>query len=137
MYDDIVWINYDDNGNEIYNRDVNRVNRIFASNDMKHGKLMKKHNKKDNLDSVEGLSDNVLIYNDDVTKLKIGDLPDIDYSFYINVARKRIFDFIFTDKEKREINKSFVDMTTGKKRKRTEEEKWELTEKKLKEMKTA
>lgn len=136
MYDDIVWINYDDNGNEIKNRDVNRINRIFASSDPHHGKLMKKHQNKQTYDSVEGISDHILVYNDDITKMKIGDLPYIDYDFYINVARKRIFDFIFTSKEQREINKSFVDLTTGKKRKRTDLEKWELTEKKLKEMKS-
>lgn len=118
MYDDVVLYKYDSNGTLRYDRNVNRVNRILATTDNSYGKLMKKHEKKDKYDSVEGCPDRCLIMNGDIRQLKSGDI-DLDYNWYINLAKDRIIEFILTDAEK----KAF--------RKYTNEELWCEVERKL------
>ena len=104
MYDDIGLYRYDINGNLYLDKNVNKINRIFATNDKSYGKLMKKHEKKDTFDSVEGCPDRCLVYNNDVRNLKAKDI-DLDFEWYIEEAKGRIIDFIISDEEKKEIKK--------------------------------
>ena len=105
MYDDIVLYRYNENGELVYNRNVNRINRIFATTDKSYGKLMKKHFKKDKYDSVEGCPDNCLVYNSDVRQMTPKDIS-LDFEWYINQAKSRIIDFILSNEEKKEFRKS-------------------------------
>ena len=100
MYDDVVLYKYDDAGNLIYDKNVNRVNRIFATTDSHFGKLMKKHNKKNKYDSVEGCPDKCLVYNKDIRSMCSKDIS-IDYDWYINEAKNKIIDFILSNDEKK------------------------------------
>ena len=100
MYDDVVLYKYDDEGNLEYDRNVNRVNRIFATSDKHYGKLMKKKNSKETYDSVEGCPDNCLVLNREVRSLTSGDIA-LDFDWYIDVAKDRIIEFLLSDDEKK------------------------------------
>lgn len=100
MYDDVVLYKYNDDGSLYLDRNVNKVNRIFATKDTHYGKLMKKHNKKNKYDCVEGCPDRCLVYNKNVRDLCAKDI-DIDYDWYINEAKNRIIDFVLSSKEKK------------------------------------
>lgn len=90
MYDTPTWKR--EYGDEI----VQKVNRIFPSTDLKNGGLYKHKKSKDIgvLDKVEGTPEHVLIYNHDIRGMKIGELKDIDYEWYIAEAQKRVNDFL-------------------------------------------
>lgn len=90
MYDTPTWKK--DSGDEI----VQKVNRIFPSLDKSLGGLYKHKREKDVgvLDKVEGTPEHVLIYNEDIRGIKIGDLDNIDYNWYIEEAQKRVEDFM-------------------------------------------
>ena len=90
MYDTPTWKK--DSGNEI----VQKVNRIFPSLDKSLGGLYKHKKDKDigTLDKVEGTPEHLLIHNEDIRGLKIGDLKNIDYEWYVAEAQKRIEDFM-------------------------------------------
>ena len=76
--------------------EVQKVNRIFPSTDIKNGGLYKHKKSKEVgvLDKVEGTPEHVLIYNEDIRGKKIGELDDIDYEWYVAEAQKRINDFL-------------------------------------------
>ena len=97
MYDTPTWKR--EYGNEI----VQKVNRIFPSTDLKNGGLYKHKKSKEIgvLDKVEGTPEHVLIYNHDIRGMKIGELKDIDYEWYIAEAQKRINDFLGIKPEKK------------------------------------
>lgn len=90
MYDTPTWKR--EYGDEI----VQKVNRIFPSTDLKNGGLYKHKKSKEIgvLDKVEGTPEHVLIYNHDIRGMKIGELKDIDYEWYIAEAQKRVNDFL-------------------------------------------
>ena len=90
MYDTPTWKK--DSGDEI----VQKVNRIFPSLDKSLGGLYKHKKEKDIgiLDKVEGTPEHLLIYNQDIRGMKIGDLDNIDYEWYIAQAQQRIDDFM-------------------------------------------
>ena len=75
---------------------VQKVNRIFPSTNPLNSGLYKHKRSKDadTLDKVEGTPEHVLIYNDDIRGMKIGELKDIDYEWYVREANKRIEDFL-------------------------------------------
>ena len=75
---------------------VQKVNRIFPSTNPLNGGLYKHKRSKDadTLDKVEGTPEHVLIYNNDIRGMKIGELKDIDYEWYVREANKRIEDFL-------------------------------------------
>lgn len=104
MYDDIVLYMYDDEGNLVENKNVNRINRVFATTNQHYGKLMKKHEKKTKYDCVEGLPERCLVLNGDVRNLKTKDIS-IDYDWYVKTAKDRVINFILTDEEKKEFKK--------------------------------
>ena len=69
---------------------TNNVNRVFASNDDKYGKLMKvKQNGR--RDTIASLPDHCFVYNKSIDTF---DINLIDKHWYIREAKKRINDFI-------------------------------------------
>ena len=107
MYDDVVLYRYNAAGEIEYDRNVNRVNRIFATTDKSYGPLMKKHQKKEKYDSVESCPDRCLVLNKDIRKLLAKDIP-LDYDWYIQEAKNRVIKFILTDEE-RKLYKKYTD----------------------------
>ena len=103
MYKDIAWTKYDSDKNEYYEHDINRINRVFATTNPKYGKLVKMHEKKTTYDSVEGLPDKCEVINTDIRNKLIGDIENIDYDWYIQVAKDRIIDFLLTPEDKKRI----------------------------------
>lgn len=97
MYDTPTW------KREYGDVEVQKVNRIFPSTDLKNGGLYKHKKSKDIgvLDKVEGTPEHVLIYNNDIRGMKIGELKDIDYEWYIAEAQKRVNDFLGIKPEKK------------------------------------
>ena len=75
---------------------VQKVNRIFPSTNIANGGLYKHKKSKEVgvLDKVEGTPEHLLIYNDDIRGMKIGELADIDYEWYVAEAQHRIDDFL-------------------------------------------
>lgn len=67
---------------------VQKVNRVYATADTRYGKLYKVKAENDSNAKIESLPEHCIIDNDN--KLNIN---DIDKSFYIEVAKKRINDF--------------------------------------------
>lgn len=104
MYDDIALCKLNENDEMIYDRNLNNVNRIFATTNKKYLKLVKKHRKKNTYDKVEGCPDNCLVLNYDIKNIKAGDI-DLDFDWYINLAKSRIIDFILSTEEKKEFKK--------------------------------
>ena len=90
MYDTPTW------KREYGDVEVQKVNRIFPSTDLKNGGLYKHKKSKEIgvLDKVEGTPEHVLIYNHDITGMKIGERKDIDHERYIAEAQKRVNDFL-------------------------------------------
>lgn len=97
MYDTPTW------KREYGDIEVQKVNRIFPSTDIKNGGLYKHKKSKEVgvLDKVEGTPEHVLIYNEDIRGKKIGELDDIDYEWYVAEAQKRINDFLGIKPEKK------------------------------------
>lgn len=90
MYDTPTW------KREYGDVEVQKVNRIFPSTDIKNGGLYKHKKSKEIgvLDKVEGTPEHVLIYNYDIRGKKIGEFTDIDYEWYVTEAQHRIDDFM-------------------------------------------
>ena len=97
MYDTPTW------KREYGDVEVQKVNRIFPSTDIKNGGLYKHKKSKEIgvLDKVEGTPEHVLIYNEDIRGKKIGELDNIDYEWYIAEAQHRINDFLGIKPEKK------------------------------------
>ena len=68
---------------------VQKVNRVYASNDKKYGKLYKIKAENDSTAKIEMLPEHCIIDNDN--KLTI---ENVDKSWYIELAKKRINDFL-------------------------------------------
>lgn len=105
MYDTPTW------KREYGDVEVQKVNRIFPSTDPKNGGLYKHKKSKDIgvLDKVEGTPEHVLIMNTDIRNMKIGELTDIDYEWYIAEAQKRINDFLGIKPEKKTRKKKVIE----------------------------
>lgn len=91
--------------------EVQKVNRIFPSTDLKNGGLYKHKKSKEVgvLDKVEGTPEHVLIYNEDIRGKKIGELADIDYEWYVAEAQKRINDFLGIKPERKTRRKKVIE----------------------------
>ena len=81
---------------------VQKVNRVYASNDARYGKLFKVKAENDSTAKIESLPEHCIIDNDN--KLTI---ESVDKSWYIELAKKRINDFLGIKeiKNKKEKNK--------------------------------
>ena len=68
---------------------IQKVNRVYATSDERYGKLFKVKAENDSTAKIEMLPEHCIIDNDN--KLTIN---DVDKSFYIEMAKKRINDFL-------------------------------------------
>ena len=68
---------------------VQKVNRVYASKDTRYGKLFKVKAENDSTAKIESLPEHCIIDNDN--KLTI---EDVDKTWYIELAKKRINDFL-------------------------------------------
>ena len=80
---------------------VQRVNRVYATTDERYGKLFKVKTEDDSTAKIEMLPEHCIIDNTAVDDPNHTKVADIDKSFYIAMARKRINDFLGI-KEKKE-----------------------------------
>ncbi|RDY21405.1 ERF family protein [Criibacterium bergeronii] len=80
---------------------VQKVNRVYASKDERHGKIFKVKDEDDSTAKIESLPEHCVIDNDN--KLSIN---DIDKTFYIEMAKKRINDFLGIKPEKKTRRKN-------------------------------
>jgi hypothetical protein len=98
---------------------VQKVNRIYATKDPRYGKLFKVKgaemfvdSKKDSISKIEMLPEHCIIDNDN--RLTI---DAVDKTFYIEMARKRINDFLGIKPEKNTRRKTKMATTTTTKEK--------------------
>ena len=75
---------------------VQKVNRIYASKDPRYGKLFKVKAENDSEAKIEMLPEHCIIDNDNHLTI-----ADVDKQFYIDIARKRINDFMGIKPEKK------------------------------------
>ena len=91
-YDYVVKENIDE---ESYGREEfiikEKVNRVFASKNPKHGGINKKHNTKTKTDKIGGTPECCFIDNGNILDKPIPD--DLDKQWYIDLAKKRINEF--------------------------------------------
>ncbi len=86
---------------------IQKVNRIYATKNKRYGKLFKVHAETGRTAKIENLPERCIIDNDN--KLTI---DDIDKSYYIDVAIKRINDFMGIKPEKKGRKKMAETKTT-------------------------
>ena len=88
---------------------VQKVNRVYATKDERYGKLFKVKAENDSTAKIEMLPEHCIIDNDN--KLSI---DDVDKTFYIEMAKKRINDFLGIKPEKKKGGRKKM-ATTAKK----------------------
>ena len=88
---------------------VQKVNRVYATKDTRYGKLFKVKAENDSTAKIEMLPEHCIIDNDN--KLSI---DDVDKTFYIEMAKKRINDFLGIKPEKKKGGRKKM-ATTAKK----------------------
>lgn len=87
---------------------VQKVNRVYASKDERYGKLFKVKAENDSTAKIEMLPEHCIIDNDNLLTI-----DDVDKRFYIEMAKKRINDFLGIKPEKKTRRKT--NMATAKK----------------------
>lgn len=75
---------------------IQKVNRVYATADPRYGKLYKVKAENDSTAKIEMLPDHCIIDNNNELTIK-----DIDKSFYIEMAKKRLNDFLGIKPEKK------------------------------------
>lgn len=83
---------------------VQKVNRVYATNNKRYGKLYKTKADTNTTAKIDSLPEHCIIDNDNKLTIK-----DIDKTFYIEMAQKRVDDFKGTDKN---ILKGQITMAT-------------------------
>lgn len=86
---------------------VQRVNRVYATADERYGKLFKVKAEDDTTAKIEMLPEHCIIDNDNQLSIE-----DVDKAFYIEMAKKRINDFLGIKPEKKTRRKK--SMATAK-----------------------
>lgn len=86
---------------------VQKVNRVYASKDKKYGKIFKVKAEDDSTAKIESLPEHCIIDNDNSLSIN-----DVDKTFYIEMAKKRINDFLGIKPEKKTRRKK--EMATKK-----------------------
>ena len=89
---------------------VQKVNRVYATSDTRYGKVFKVKAKDDATAKIESLPDHCIIDNDN--RLTI---DDVDKSFYIQLATKRINDFLGIKPERKRRTKKMATTKTQEK----------------------
>ena len=87
---------------------VQKVNRVYATEDTRYGKLFKVKAEDDTTAKIESLPEHCIIDNDNQLTI-----ADVDKNFYIEMARKRVNDFMGIKPEKKSRRKK--DMATATK----------------------
>lgn len=85
---------------------VQKVNRVYATADTRYGKLFKVKAEDDTTAKIESLPEHCIIDNDNQLTI-----ADVDKNFYIEMARKRVNDFMGIKPEKKSRRKK--DMATA------------------------
>lgn len=87
---------------------VQKVNRVYATKDTRYGKLFKIKAENDATAKIEMLPEHCIIDNDNQLTIE-----DVDKTFYIEMAKKRINDYlgIKPEKNKKEKNKMATNTT--------------------------
>ena len=75
---------------------VQKVNRVYATSDTRYGKLVKIHADTDSHHNIESLPEHCIIDNNNELTIN-----DIDKSFYIELAKKRVNDYLGIKPEKK------------------------------------
>ena len=88
---------------------VQKVNRVYATKDTRYGKLFKVKAENDSTAKIEMLPEHCIIDNDN--KLSI---DDVDKTFYIEMAKKRINDFLGIKPEKKKGGRKKMAITAKK-----------------------
>src|SRR5574344_2516729 len=88
---------------------VQKVNRVYATPDVRYGKLFKVKAENDATAKIEMLPEHCIIDNNNELSIE-----DIDKSFYIQMAKKRVNDFLGVKPEKKGRKKSMATTTTKK-----------------------
>ena len=88
---------------------VQKVNRVYAAKDTRYGKLFKVKAENDSTAKIESLPEHCVIDNDN--KLTI---DQVDKTWYIELAKKRINDFIGIKPTKNKKEKKIMATTTTK-----------------------
>lgn len=86
---------------------VQKVNRVYATADERYGKLFKVKTEDDSTAKIEMLPEHCIIDNDNQLSIE-----DVDKAFYIEMAKKRINDFLGIKPEKKTRRKK--SMATAK-----------------------
>lgn len=76
--------------------DIQKVNRVYAAKNENYGKLYKVKAETDSTAKIEMLPEHCIIDNDNVLRM-----VDVDKTFYIDLAKKRINDFLGIKPEKK------------------------------------
>ena len=87
---------------------VQKVNRVYATADTRYGRLFKVKAEDDTTAKIESLPEHCIIDNDNQLTI-----ADVDKNFYIEMARKRVNDFMGIKPEKKSRRKK--DMATATK----------------------
>ena len=82
---------------------VQKVNRVYASNDKRYGKLFKVKAENNAVAKIESLPEHCVIDNDNQLTIS-----DVDKTFYIELAKKRINDFLGIKPEKKTRRKNMA-----------------------------
>lgn len=90
---------------------IQKVNRIYATEDERYGKIFKVKAENDSVAKIESLPEHCIIDNDNHLTIN-----DVDKTFYIEVARKRINDYlgIKPEKQKKGRKKKMAETKTTK-----------------------
>lgn len=91
---------------------VQKVNRVYATKDERYGKLFKVKAENDSTAKIEMLPEHCIIDNDN--RLSIA---DVDKTFYIEMAKKRVNDFLGIKPEKKKSTRRTKTMATTTKSK--------------------
>ena len=86
---------------------VQKVNRVYATTDERYGKLFKVKAEDDATAKIEMLPEHCIIDNDNQLTIE-----DVDKTFYIEMAKKRINDFLGIKPEKKERKKKMATAKT-------------------------
>lgn len=86
---------------------VQRVNRVYATADERYGKLFKVKAENDSTAKIEMLPEHCIIDNDNHLTI-----ADVDKNFYIDMAKKRVNDFLGIKPEKKKSTRRTKTMAT-------------------------
>ena len=93
---------------------VQKVNRIYATTDEKYGKIYKVKTENDSIAKIESLPEHCIIDNDNTLTI-----DKVDKTFYIDIAKKRINDYMGIKPEKKKGRKKTMEEPQVKKTEKT------------------